>query len=170
METPPELGFDCGRAEQNSFLYDRAWRDQEAQVSVTYLYYAHGILAAYATVCMDAVPLAPRERDQTVPYQETSACKLAQLAVGLPFQRIGLGQYVVADIIGRAQDEAKRIGCRFLTLDAQPGLVSWYAAQGFVQNKLRQKRRVQDAIDRGRDPSTMAVSMRFDLRGFSQER
>lgn len=163
MAAPPELGFDCGRAEQNAFLYERAWSDQEAQLSVTYLYYAHGILAAYATVCMDAVPLGPRERDRSVPYQETAACKLAQLAVSLPFQGIGLGKYVVGDIISRAQDEAKRIGCRFLTLDAQPDLVSWYADQGFVQNKLRQDRRIQEAIARGRDPSTIAVSMRFDL-------
>ncbi|HET7462439.1 MAG TPA: hypothetical protein VFJ82_14395 [Longimicrobium sp.] len=164
MEGPPEPGFDCGREEQTAFLYERAYADQLALLSVTYLYYVKGILAAFATVCMDAVPLGPRERDRTIPYQEVSACKLAQLGVALPFQGMGLGRLVVADVVSRAQDETGRIGCRFVSLDAQPDLVGWYEARGFVRNTLRQARREQEALARGRDPSRIAVSMRFDLR------
>src|SRR5215213_11732517 len=65
---PPEAGFDCGRDDQNRFLYERAWPDQQAQLSVTYLYYLKGIIAAYASVCMDALPLGRGERGRAVRY------------------------------------------------------------------------------------------------------
>jgi GNAT superfamily N-acetyltransferase len=167
MEGPPGPGFDCGREEQTAFLYERAYEDQLALLSVTWLYYVKGIFAAFATICMDAVPLSPRERGKSVRYQEASACKLAQLGVALPFQRMGLGRLVVADVLSRAQDETRRLGCRFVTVDAQPDLVGWYENRGFVRNRLRQERRSEEALARGRDPSQIPVSMRFDLRDLS---
>jgi GNAT superfamily N-acetyltransferase len=164
LDGPAEAGFDCGREEQNRFLYERAWPDQEAQVSVTYVYYVTGILAAYATVCMDALPLGRHERGAGVVYQEVAALKLAQLGVHLPFQGAGLGRLVVTDVVGLARDEATRVGCRFVTLDAQPDLVPWYERHGFRRNILRQDQRTLDAVKHGRDAERIAVSMRFDLR------
>lgn len=163
LDGPPEWGFDCGRADQTEFLYERAWEDQQALLSVTYLYYLSGILAAYATVCMDALPLSRRERGE-VRYQEVGALKLAQLGVHRSFQGRGLGRFLVADIIGRAHTVATRVGCRYVTLDSQPDMVSWYEELGFKRNQLRQDQRVQNAVVHGRDPEKIAVSMRFDLR------
>lgn len=164
MDGPPEPGFDCGRAEQTAFLYERAYAEQEAQLSVTYMYYVKGILAAYATICMDALPLGPRERGRTVRYREVGALKLGQLGVARSFQKMGVGKIIVADVIARAEDEAWRVGCRYVTLDAQPELVEWYQKQGFKRNAFRQEMRVQDALAHGRNPDSIAVSMRFDLR------
>lgn len=164
LEGPPDHGFDCGRAEQTSFLYDWAEVDQEEQLSATYLHYVRGILAAYATVCMDALPLDRRERDVGVRFQEASALKLAQLGVAQSFQAMGLGTFVVADVIVLAREEARRVGCRYVTLEAQPDLVEWYERRGFKKNILKQKRRIQDALTHGRDPTSIAVSMRYNLR------
>jgi len=164
MDGSPDSGFDCGRADQTDFLYERAWEDHQAQLSVTYLYYFGGILAAYATVGMDALPLARSERDPAMRYRDVSAMKLAQLGVHRPFQGMGLGRVVVGDIVELARDEALRVGCRYLTLDAQPDLVGWYESMGFERNVLRQAQRIRDAIEHRRDPDTIAVSMRFDLR------
>jgi ribosomal protein S18 acetylase RimI-like enzyme len=164
LDGPPEHGFDCGRPEQTMFLYERALADQEAQLSVTHLYYVQGILGAYATVCMDALPLGRREREPAMRFQEVGALKLAQLGVSLTFQGMGLGRFVVGDVISRAQGESERVGCRYVTLDAQPDLVGWYERLGFQRNTLRQDRRLQDALAHGRDPASIAVSMRYDLR------
>lgn len=165
LDGPPEQGFDCGRSDQNTFLYERAWTDQQEHVSVTYLYYVKGLLAAYATVCMDSLPLARRERGLAIRYRDVSALKLAQLGVDRAFQGMGLGKLVVADAISLAREEATRVGCRYLTLDAQPDLVDWYATQGFKRNQLRQELRIADALKHRRDAEEIAVSMRFDLRG-----
>lgn len=163
LDGPPDLGFDCGRREQNSYLYDWARADQDAKLAVTYLYYPQGILGAYATVCMDAVPLARSERDPDERFQEVSALKLAQLGVAMPFQGMGLGRKVVADVVVLARDVAERVGCRYMTLDAQTDVVPWYERLSFKRNRLRQNRRVEDALAHGRDPDSIAVSMRYNL-------
>src|SRR3712207_1975334 len=62
LDGAPPYGFDCGREDQNHFLYEHAWNDQQQQLSITYLYFVDGVFAAYATVCMDALPLGRRER------------------------------------------------------------------------------------------------------------
>lgn len=160
----PEAGFDCGRDAQNRFFYDWAWRDFQAQVTVTYLYYVKGVLAAFAAVSMDSVSLGRRERGLDIRFQDAPAAKLAQLAVHRSFQRTGLGRRVVADVIELAREEGTRVGCRYVTLDAQPDLVGWYESQGFDYNHLRQAERILDALMHGREPERIAVSMRFDLR------
>ncbi|HET7228532.1 MAG TPA: GNAT family N-acetyltransferase [Longimicrobium sp.] len=112
---------------------------------------------------MDALQLGRRERDHSIRYQEVSALKLAQLGVARPFQGMGVGRLVVADVINRARREAEHVGCRYVTLDARPDLVVWYELQGFKRNVLRQEKRVDDAVAHGRDPASIPVSMRYDL-------
>jgi ribosomal protein S18 acetylase RimI-like enzyme len=90
--------------------------------------------------------------------------KLAQLGVHRAFQGMGLGRTVVADVVEFARDEASRVGCRYVTLDAQPDLVGWYESLGFERNILRQDQRMQTALAHRRDPASIPVSMRFDLR------
>lgn len=163
LDGPPDIGFDCGRAEQNAFLYDWAQVDQEARLSVTYLYYVQGILGAYASVSMDSVPLDRSERGSEERFQEVSALKLVQLGVALPFQGMGLGTKVVADVVVLARDVAQRVGCRYVTLDAQGDVVPWYERLTFKRNQLKQSRRVDDARAHGRHPDGIAVSMRYNL-------
>lgn len=169
LRAPPEAGFDCGRKEQNRFFYESAWADQQAHVSVTYLYFVGGTCAAYATLCMDALPLGRRERAEELRYPEIGALKLAQLGVDRRFQRKGVGRLVVADMTTLARVLARSVGCRYVSLDAQPELVGWYESQGFTRNELRQAQRVVDALKYGREPEKIAVSMRFDLRDSALE-
>ena len=159
-DLPP--GFDCGRESQTRFLYDYAWHDQRQRVSTTYLYQAAGLLAAYATVCMDAISLGSRERPSAIRYQEIGALKLAQLGVDRLFQGRGYGAMAVASVIALAIELSQRAGCRYVTLDAKPDLVEWYQSLGFEINQLKQKQRIEAAA--GRNPDEIPVSMRFDLR------
>jgi GNAT superfamily N-acetyltransferase len=162
LEGDPPSGFDCGRESQTRFLYDYAWHDQRQRVSTTYLYQVAGLLAAYATVCMDAISLGRRERPSAIRYQEIAALKLAQLGVDRTFQGRGYGAMAVASVIALAIDLSRRAGCRYVTLDARPDLVWWYQSLGFEINQLKQKQRITAAVDRSPDESP--VSMRFDLR------
>lgn len=164
LRGPPEAGFDCGREEQTRFFSQRAWTDQQAQLSVTHCYFLGGVLVAYATLCMDAIPLGKKERESDVRYPSVGAVKLAQLGVAVPFQGVGIGKLVVASVIKLARLQGQQVGCRYVTLDAQPDLVSWYESQGFHRNDLRQTERILDALTHGREPERIAVSMRFDLR------
>lgn len=158
--TPPH-GFDCQREAQNRFLYDRAWQDQRERLTTTYLYYTFGVLAAYGTVCTDSLVLGTREKPRSARYRYIGALKIAQLGVNRAHQGQGLGQTVVADMIRLAYRVSERAGCRYVTLDAERDLLSWYEYQGFVINKVAQKAREAAAATQGAE--NIAVSMRFDL-------
>jgi GNAT superfamily N-acetyltransferase len=163
LDGHPPLGFDCGSPEQNAFLYERAWVDQQESLSTTYLLYAAGVFAAYATVSMDSLPLNRSERGQ-IPYRFVGSLKLLQVAVSTAFQGRGLGTAAVEFAIQLAEEVRERVACRYVTLDAQPNLVDWYGRRGFVPNRLRQQERIEDAVRHQRDPARIPVSMRFDLR------
>jgi GNAT superfamily N-acetyltransferase len=170
IDGPPPVGFDCGVEEQNAFLYCRAWKDHCRGVTVTYLLFAKGILAAYVTLMTDRIRLGPRERAKGLSYQIVPAIKIAQLAVSRPFATFGLGRYLVGYAVETARTLRGLVGCRYVTLDAErEELVDWYERQGFVRNLLEQEQRREEASRRSRDPDRIAISMRFDLRDAREE-
>ena len=163
IRSPPS-GFDCGRDEQNKHLHGRAWDDQQQLLSTTYLLDRSGLLAGYVTVCMDSLRLARNERGPAISYAHVSALKLAQLGVDLRFQGLGLGTEALGFVVRLASRVGEQVGCRYITLDAQPDLESWYTDRGFVRNELYQQQRRDDAISHRRDPDRIPISMRYDLR------
>lgn len=167
LEGEPPWEFDCGREEQNDYLARRALKDQEYGVSVTHLALVKGIVAAYFTWTMDAIRLYPHEKPDGVTYPALPALKLAQLGVVKQFQGFGLGRMLVAHTVVKAQELSAEVGCRYVTLDSQPDLCPWYERQGFKKNKLDQRERKKRAEEGGRDPDTLPVSMRFDIREYS---
>jgi hypothetical protein len=166
LEGPPEAGFDCGREEQNWFLYERAWADQEEMISVTYRYYLHGMFAAYATVLMDGISLSFRERGSRIRYETVGATKLAQLGVDYRFQGRRLGEWIVAHVTSVARSVSQILGCRYVSVDALPGLEWWYQRQAFELNKLMQERRIWFAREKNRDLERIPTSMRLDIRSW----
>jgi len=163
MEGQPEPGFDCGREAQNNFLYGRAWRDQKAGISVTYLLYVSGILAGFFTVMTDKLDLDRGEKLARVFYTQVPAIKIAQLAVDRRFAGRGLGKLLVAAGVHLVREIRTKVGCRVVTLDAQPDLVGWYESQSFRPNVHEQRVRIERVQAAG-GPVHPAVSMRFDLR------
>ena len=164
LDGEPPAGFDCGRDEQNEFLYERAYQDHERLISVTRLFFVKGILAAYVTTMTASVELGTREKDRGVRYPSLAALKIAQLAVDKRFSGCGLGTFLLGFVIAYARRRVSwTVGCRYVTLDAQPDLEGWYASHGFVRNRVMQKRKIEHARATGRDESTLTVSMRFDL-------
>ncbi|HEX6748112.1 MAG TPA: GNAT family N-acetyltransferase [Longimicrobium sp.] len=159
LDGEPPGGFDCGRAEQNEYLYERAWRDHCRRLSATRLFFVKGILAGYLTTTADLVELGTREKDPGIRYRSLPAIKIAQLGVDRRFAGCGLGQSLVAYALTFARRECARIGARYVTVDAKPDLEGWYARQGFVRNRVVQKRREEAHPD----ASGVPISMRFDL-------
>ena len=80
------------------------------------------------------------------------------------FAGSGLGRYLLGYAVELATHFRGMIGCRYVTLDAQPHLLSWYESQGFKRNIEEQRYRRALAAARGRTGDDLAVSMRFDLR------
>jgi GNAT superfamily N-acetyltransferase len=164
LDSQPSASFDCGRDVQNAYFHDCAWSDQTELLTTTYLLHAHGLTAGFLSLCMDSIPLSRREREPSIRFRAVSALKLAQLGIDRRFQGSGLGRWAVGFAVDLARELSTHVGCRYVTLDAQPELETWYSAQGFHRNKLHHEQRLEDARLHGRDPAAVAVSMRFDLR------
>jgi GNAT superfamily N-acetyltransferase len=164
LDGPPPSGFDCGAADQNEYLYLRAWRDACHGISVTHMLYIKGIPAGYVTLLSDRIQLGPKEKPKGVTYQFVPAMKIGQLGVDRRFAGLGLGRYLVGFAIQLALQFRGVIGCRYLTLDAEPHLIGWYESQGFKRNLEEQRFRLALAEARNRTVDELAVSMRFDLR------
>ena len=158
LDGDPPTGFDCGRAEQNEYLYERAWRDQCRRLSATQLFFVKGMFAGYLATAADLVELGTREKDPGVRYRSLPAIKIAQLGVDRRFAGCGLGRSLVAYALGYARRVGAGIGVRYVTVDAKPDLERWYASQGFVRNRVVQKRR-----EEAHPGTILPVSMRFDL-------
>lgn len=163
LEGRPAPGFDCGGEEQNTFLYEHAWADQQAWVSTTYLFFVRHILAGFATVLLDSFVLGRKERPEGVRFRQVPAVQLGQLGVDRRFAGSGLGGIIVGFAGIVAREVGKTVACRFLTVDARPDLVAWYERQGFQRNNTMQVQRIEDAARFGRKAEDVAVSMRFDL-------
>jgi GNAT superfamily N-acetyltransferase len=164
LDGPPSSGFDCGAADQNDFLYRRAWADACHGISVTHMLYIKGIPAAYVTLLSDRIQLGPKEKPKGVTYQFVPAMKVGQLGVDRRFAGQGIGRYLLGFVVQLAIQFRGVIGCRYVTLDAEPHLMGWYESQGFKRNLEEQRVRLALAEARGRRVDEMAVSMRFDLR------
>jgi GNAT superfamily N-acetyltransferase len=164
IDGQPPLGFDCGREAQNTFLYARAWRDAKVGVSVTHLLFIKGLLASYVTLMMDSVALARDEKPKGVTWRTVPALKIAQLAVDRRFTGHGVGKFVVGYVVAYARRVRTVVGCRLVTLDAEPELIGWYESLGFRANHEEQAYRERVAVEMGRDAARLPVSMRFDLR------
>ncbi len=164
IEGQPPAGFDCGRDAQNGFLYARAWRDAKACVSVTHLLFIKGIMAGYVTLLTDRLALGPDEKPRGVTWRLVPALKIAQLAVDRRFAGHGLGRFLVGYVVEYARTFRGAVGCRMITLDAEPELVGWYEGMGFRRNHEEQAYRARSAAESGRDAGALPLSMRFDLR------
>jgi GNAT superfamily N-acetyltransferase len=105
-----------------------------------------------------------RPRPLFCPYETVGALKLAQLGVDERFQGRRLGKVIVSDAFGLAHALSLIVGCRFVSVDARPGLDAWDARLGFKHNKLMKERRLRFALEKNRDPRHLATSMRLDLR------
>lgn len=158
------MPFDCGREEQNAYLREHAWDDQQNGFSVTWMAEVKGIIAGYVTLTMDGLELYGFERPDGGRYKEYPAIKIGQLGVDKSFQGLHIGQYLIAFALIMATSMADQIGCRYLTVDAKRDVVDWYKAQGFKENKLREAERGREARAAGRDRTDAPVSLRLDIR------
>jgi GNAT superfamily N-acetyltransferase len=150
--------FDCGDADLCEFLRDDALRYQTKLLASTTLLFAADEVVAYFSLATDALGLAEPQRLRRrikTSFSQMPALKIARLATDKRHQGNGYGTHALQFCVGLARhlndvDRHDGVGCRFLTVDAYPGAVDWYAGFGFAR---------PDKIDKSRH----TVNMWLDL-------
>lgn len=114
--------FDCGEGDLNEFLKEDSVNYLEGKIAVTYLLIHDRNLAGFFCVSNDSVPLGGKDKrlmKKLGKEQRTyPALKIGRLGIQKGFQRMGFGTFIVNYIIGMALTHSKRIGCRYIAVDA----------------------------------------------------
>lgn len=156
--------FKCSDDDLNDFLFDDAKYFQKELMAVTYLLENVELnkTAAYFSLLADKITFNPDEKgvwnklNRNIPNQKRRksypAVKIGRLAVSQELARCGLGTFII-DSVKYAFTNAKRLGCRFITVDALSSAVAFYEKNGF-----------QFFTEQDKDDDTRL--MFFDLKNF----
>ncbi|MDE7412496.1 MAG: GNAT family N-acetyltransferase [Muribaculaceae bacterium] len=134
--------FKCSDEDLNEFLLEDAKHFQKELMAVTYLLedMEQHKTAAYFSLLADKITFNPEERsrwnrlNRNIPNSKRRrsypAVKVGRLAVSKDFTSQGLGTFIL-DNIKYAFSNVKRLGCRFITVDALSSAVTFYERNGF---------------------------------------
>lgn len=134
--------FKCSEEDLTNFLYEDAKRFQKELLAVTYLleYMEYNTTVAYYSLLADKITFKPDEKgvwnklNRNIPNSKRRssypAVKIGRLAVNQEFEGFGVGTFIL-DSIKFAFRNIKRLGCRFVTVDALQSAVSFYEHNGF---------------------------------------
>ncbi|MBR1447908.1 MAG: GNAT family N-acetyltransferase [Prevotella sp.] len=161
-DTPID-NFECVDSDLNDFLREEAKAYQAELLSVTYLVYYDGQLAAYFSLLNDLVRLEETEKrvrnriNRKIPFAKQrnhyAAVKLGRLAVDRHFAHQGIGEMILK-VIPTMFLPRNKTGCRFLTVDALATATAFYEQKGCFRFFTEQ--------DEGDDTRLMY----FDLKDF----
>ena len=138
--------FKCSIPEYNDYLVNDAHRSMNDYIALTWLLTERKTekIAAYMSLIMDAIKLSFSEKELhhlSYPFRTIPAMKIAKLAVDQNFtdKFKGLGTFMINSAESFAEAcNATYCACRFITVDADlehdPGVLSFYEKNGFIQN------------------------------------
>lgn len=134
--------FRCAEDDLNGFLFDDAKHFQKELMAVTYLLedLQENVTVAYFSLLADKISFNPDEKsiwnrlNRNIPNPKRRrnypAVKIGRLAVNEKYAGTGVGTFVL-DNIKYAFTTVKRLGCRFITVDALVSAAPFYEKNGF---------------------------------------
>lgn len=134
--------FKCAEDDLNDFLFEDAKHFQKELMAVTYLLEdaQEDVTVAYFSLLADRISFNPEEKsvwnniNRNIPNPKRRrnypAVKIGRLAVNERYAHAGVGTFVL-DSIKYAFTTVKRLGCRFLTVDALSSATPFYIRNGF---------------------------------------
>ena len=135
--------FKCSEDDLNGFLFDDAKQFHKELMAVTYLieYPQEDITVAYFSLLADKINFDPENKsvwnrlNRNIPNNKRRrsypAVKIGRLAVHENYTVEGLGTFVL-DSIKYAFTKVRRLGCRFITVDALSSASPFYERNGFM--------------------------------------
>jgi GNAT superfamily N-acetyltransferase len=159
--------FKCSDEDLNGFLFEDAKKYQSELMAVTYLIEDSvcNKTVAYYSLLADKISFNSEEKtkwnklNRNIPNNKRRksypALKIGRLAVNSEYAGNGIGSMIIQNI-KYAFTSVKRLGCRFLTVDALQSAIPFYKKCGFeffTENDCDDETRL----------------MFFDLKNFAQK-
>ncbi len=134
--------FHCSDDDLNEFLYDDAKYFLRELMAVTYILedMENNSTAAYFSLLADKITFDPEDKviwnrlNRKIPNSKRRrsypAVKIGRLAVSEKYAGEGIGTLII-DNVKFAFTNVKRLGCRFITVDALFSAIPFYQKNGF---------------------------------------
>ena len=117
--------FDCEQQDINKFLMDDSYNQMEHNMNVTHVFLYNSVIVAYFTLCADSIKIKQlkvehkEELNQLgIDYEYLPALKLCRLGVDKNFKGNHIGPYILEIVIQNAMNLSKKIGLRYISVDA----------------------------------------------------
>ena len=130
--------FACGDEEVTRFLREKAWQDQERDLSRTLVLVDEKTnaqrIVGYHTLMMTQVRQEEIPHDKPLIKRAIPVILLGQIGIELSFQGQGWGDLLLTDAQAKVDQISTKIGIRALMLDARnERLAQWYESRDFVR-------------------------------------
>lgn len=117
--------FDCEHRDITNFLLDDSHYQMSHKMNVTHVCIYNSRVVAYFTWCADSVRVKNLEDDHKqeledlgIDYKYLPAIKLCRLGVDKNFKGNHIGHYLVETVIQNSYNMSKKVGIRYVSVDA----------------------------------------------------
>nr|WP_284502108.1 GNAT family N-acetyltransferase [Clostridium tertium] len=111
----------------NHFLKNEALEEQNQGLNTTFLLFNEDVLVGFVSLCNDSIRLAMEEKQEdSVPYANIPALKIARLAIDKRFQGTSLGELLIRFAVTVAIKIRSFSGVKFLTVDCYEHRLTYY--------------------------------------------
>lgn len=128
-------GFDCGDTQLNGWLAQVAKQHKEKGVSSTFVVAASEtsteVMGFYAINMAELINADLPEKYRKRLPSKVPVFRLGRLATSNSYQRKGIGEFMLFDVIDRISRIATEVGGVGLVVDAKPTAVDFYKRYGF---------------------------------------
>ena len=131
-------------ADLKQFLLHDAFRNQEQNISVTFLCFYKNYIISYITLLTDRITVQQDLRafftQKDINYKTLPALKIGRMCVDDRFQKQGIGTLMLEVAVQKAKNiNEHTAGCRFLTVDAKNESQEFYRKFGFKPIRINQE-------------------------------
>jgi len=132
-------GFDCGDKDLNDFIQNDAISQMQAKMNVTYLckyQNPQNHIIGFITISNDSIKINQSDKEKLeIKYSDYPAIKIGRLATHHHMKRKDVGSYMILWVIGFALNQCKKLGVRFISVDAydEPHVKKFYKKNQFVE-------------------------------------
>jgi len=125
--------FVCGKKPIDDFIHNEAIDFQEQRLGVSYVFRYQGKVIGFLTLSMaDLKKEKMKDTDKLkVGKENYPALQVSQLAVCKDEWGKGIGTYLCDYSCAKAYQFSKKVGCRFLVLNAKDEVIGFYEKYGF---------------------------------------
>ncbi|MGL4670335.1 MAG: N-acetyltransferase, partial [Methanobacteriaceae archaeon] len=161
--------FDCGFEDLNDFIQNDALIQQSAKLNVTYAVIYQNKILAYFSILADNILFKNlgseiEDLSEIGHYKTYPAVKIGRLAIDKKYQKLGLGNDILKQIIMNINFYSEKLGIRFITVDAYAYAFKFYVLKNMFspfENELKNVVKIDKMIQREK---TRTIALYKDLK------